>query len=359
MFVYIFLIISVILLGLITKPRNRVLVGVNSQYSPDKSTNRYLYYISFLFIMIAALRADIIGLDTEGYKMTFQYYFNGKSFANIWNNERYEPFFAIICVIGKWLGGFFYLKLFVVFVNVFFIFRAVNRYSSLVWLSCLLFFLFAMYRSNFNEMRQAVALGISYFGFIYIIDKKFWKYLIVVAVAYMFHRSSLILLPLYFFCQWDKIKGWHFLMIAGACTFMFAISLTFIDLINYIGRNEYTANTETGGWFLFALQIMTVALAFLVKDTLNLSRANVCCFFMVASTVIIFPICHLNPTFFRMEFYAWSYMIIFVPNMIQQFNGSFIRYGAIFAYIAVGLYSAFTITYIENTQLVPYKFFWE
>lgn len=359
MFVYIFLIISVILLGLITKPRNRVLVGVNSQYSPDKNTNRYLYYISFLFIMIAALRADTIGIDTEGYKMTYQYYFDRSSFTEILNNERYEPFFALLCVFAKWLGDFFYLKLFVVLINVFFIFRVVNKYSSMVWLSCLLFFLFAMYRSNFNEMRQAVALGVSYWGFNYIIEKKLWIFLIVIAVSYMFHRSSVILIPLYFFCYWDKIKGWHFLMIAGACIFMFAISLTFIDLVNLIGRNEYTANTETGGWFLFALQIMTVTLAFFVKDKLNLSRANVCCFFMVAFTIIIFPICHLNPTFFRMEFYAWSYMIILVPNMLQQFNAQAIKYGALLAYIAVGLFSAFTITYIENTQLVPYKFFWE
>ena len=132
-----------------------------------------------------------------------------------------------------------------------------------------------------------------------------------------------------------------------------------MDFINYIGRNEYLSNNETGGWSLFALQTFTVIVAYFQKDKINKSRPIVIAFYFVSMAVVIFPICHLNPNFFRLEFFTWFYMIILVPNMLKTIDSNIIRYGGIIAYSAIGMLQAFSQTYTTDTQFVPYMFFWE
>lgn len=358
MLIYIFLVVCIILFARLCTARDMNIPIDTNSYTLDKNTNKYLYIISTLFILLAALRADNVGIDTSGYKNAFLNYRGLTSLHDILN-ERLEPLFVFVSYSLHLLGGFFWLKLFVVCTNVILIFRSVNKYSSIVWLSCLLYFTFSMYRANFNEMRQAVAIGITVFGFQFIIDKKLWKYLLTVGIAFLFHKSSLIMLPLYFFCYWDSIKRWHILLIIGLLSAVWVNTYIFLNLINQIGRNTYETNEETGGWLFFVLQILTISIAFVLRDKLNKSRINVCVFFMVAFAVILFPICHLNPNFFRLVFYVWIYMIILVPNMLNSIRSKFIRIIGILSYSVIGLYIAFNQTYTESTQFIPYLFFWE
>lgn len=359
MAIYIILILTTSVLAFLCKPRNVQYNLSSSGYESDSSTNKYLCVCGFLFIFIAAFRHSSVGIDTVVYEDAFNYFLANANLRDIFTNGRFEPGFSAVIVLLRKLGSFFWLKLFVVTVNVCLIFKAINKYSSIVWLSCLLYFLYAIYRANFNEMRQAVAVAIAIYGFKYIVDKNFWKYLLTISIAFLFHKTALLMIPLFFFAYFDKVKIWHMISIGILFVAIWTYSYFFIDIINLIGRNEYTLNEETGGWALFALQLLTVVIAFIQRDKLNQSRVNIASFYLVSFSLILFPICHLNPTFFRMEFYAWIYMLFLVPNMLKSIENSLIRNIGIICYIGIGLYQAFSQTYTAQTDFIPYMFMWE
>lgn len=51
---------------------------------------------------------------------------------------------------------------------------------------------------TFTYLRQVLATCFAWFSFRYIIDKKLWKFLICWFIAYEFHNSAIIFLPMYF-----------------------------------------------------------------------------------------------------------------------------------------------------------------
>ena len=62
----------------------------------------------------------------------------------------------------------------------------------------MLFIFTGVWHGTFNGVRQYLAASVILAGHRLILDKKFWKYLVVVFIAFCFHRSSVIMLIPYF-----------------------------------------------------------------------------------------------------------------------------------------------------------------
>lgn len=106
--------------------------------------------------------------------------------------------------------GFYYLNLFVkintdnytilLMVEAFIIyalhFYVIKRYSISPMVSVLIWFGF--YMGSIFFVRFHIALAITLFSFIYIMDRKFWKFLICIFIATLFHRTAFLFIPAYF-----------------------------------------------------------------------------------------------------------------------------------------------------------------
>ena len=55
--------------------------------------------------------------------------------------------------------------------------------------------------ATFNGMRQALATAVVFCGFPYLRDRKFIKYLIIIFLGFLCHKSALLMIPLYFLCH--------------------------------------------------------------------------------------------------------------------------------------------------------------
>ena len=74
----------------------------------------------------------------------------------------------------------------------------IKKYSSNFFLSIMLFIFIGTWHGSFNGIRQYLAAAVVFAGHRYIYIRKFWKYLIVVIIAMAFHRTAIIMLPVYF-----------------------------------------------------------------------------------------------------------------------------------------------------------------
>ena len=66
---------------------------------------------------------------------------------------------------------------------------------------------------NFMQIRAGLAYAILMLCIKYI-QKKDWKrYFLLVFIAWTIHRSAIIAVPLYFVCNWMKVKKWHVIVV--------------------------------------------------------------------------------------------------------------------------------------------------
>ncbi len=67
---------------------------------------------------------------------------------------------------------------------------------------CVMIYCLMHYQNTYNAMRQWMAMAIIVFGIKYIYDRKLIRYVVVVAVAMLFHTSAFIGISLYFIARY-------------------------------------------------------------------------------------------------------------------------------------------------------------
>ena len=197
MSVYIFLLITAFLFLLFNYSRSllpAVRTGRQNRGWPEHFYIRRDMLLPAVFMVIlsfvAAFRFEV-GRDYLEYREYF--------YEIIQNRRIVEPGFMLLCRVCNWIGGTPQLMFFTMSVaTMLFCFLGIRRYSSSPMLSVFIFFCIGqMYLSTFNVIRQSLAAAMFLFSIQYILDKKLWKYLLVMLVAASFHASSLVLIPLY------------------------------------------------------------------------------------------------------------------------------------------------------------------
>lgn len=81
------------------------------------------------------------------------------------------------------------------------------KFSCNFLMSAFLFMASTAFTWMMNGLRQFLAVCIILFFFDYIVDRKFWKFLIVLLVAFSVHESAIVWLPVYFIVAFEP---WSF-----------------------------------------------------------------------------------------------------------------------------------------------------
>ncbi len=163
-----------------------------SKQIKGKSTS--IYIISFLLIMVSALRYRI-GLDTMRY---MEFYDNIPTIKDL-SMEYYlisghEPLYFLVEVFAKTISpDFFILQIFVsVFVNLVVI-NFLKKNTKYVFTAILLYYLVLYVGYNFEAMRQSTAVAIFLLSYKYLKEKNWIKYYLFCFIALMLHTSGLVM----------------------------------------------------------------------------------------------------------------------------------------------------------------------
>ena len=174
--------------------------------------------------LIAALRADTVGTDIGVYvKPMFEKARDANSFSEYWNSswfcvwrlkfvyEHEFGFSALVYAASKLtgnLGGVLFCIQACTIVPIFTA-LALNKKNAPVWPGMLVYFLM-YYNCTLNMMRQWMAMGVLLLVFQLLLQKKYWVCMILFCIAFLFHYSSLLLLPI--------VAVWWFLGRFNRCT---------------------------------------------------------------------------------------------------------------------------------------------
>lgn len=168
----------------------------------NQKSNRYLSYW-FLFVLLVCLAGFryYIGTDTYQYRQEYDSYPDIFNFSySDFTKVRYQPLWMILVMVLRFFSNSFMLLQFVVAVILNLgVFKRVLQFSPKPFVSIFIYFTLFYLLSNFELIRESVAVGIFLlFGLNYLLKKQFLKFYLCAIVCYLFHPGSIVLLLLPF-----------------------------------------------------------------------------------------------------------------------------------------------------------------
>lgn len=176
-----------------------------------KQVFQFLAFACVVLTFIAGFR-DYSWPDTIAYVNTFE-----KEAKPIWEYRSYkesvyfeEPGFFLLGFIVKTFTENTHIYLtFVSALTFLFLYYGIKKYSILPLLGLVVYVARFFLGRNMMQIRAALCYAIIIIGLQYIQQRKLLKFLLVVFIAYQFHHSAIIALPVYFICNFMKLRRIH------------------------------------------------------------------------------------------------------------------------------------------------------
>lgn len=350
MVVYFSVLIAVHLLSYVAQNnRSRVLSHVN------KSSKMAWDLALCILIMVAGLRYRV-GTDYAQYFASFESYaINVGSAIRGFN----EPGINILAFISATLVhnafGMFFLAS---FLTIALVGRTIYKYSYDLNFSALIFLFAGCWTGSFNGIRQYLAAAVIFAGHRYIYEKKLWKYCLTIIVAMVFHKSAIVMLPMYFIpTKKVDFKSSVYLVAIGVAFAAFSSRLidnVSIVLTKYQGvdMNTYAYVTSTVKWQRILVAIVPVAVALFVygKDFLNNYEEVPFYFNLMLLNAAITAGTSVSVYLARVAIYTNIFLVLSYPNvfLIRDRNDRFLRGIILFFYFIFWIYEISTTYDLYN-----------
>ena len=210
----------------------------------------FLAVSSLLMILFATLRGNTVGIDYPMYQTYFGRMHNeGWQFLLGPENEyRIELGFSLLnYAISRFTGDVRVFMAIVAVVMTVMAAAALYRDCAIPWVGMFVFVSFNFFGNTMSFVRQSIAIGIFLFAIRYLKDKRFWPYLLVVLLAASFHKSMLLLIPVYFLAHirvtWKSVAVY-----AGGAVLLMAFSWPIFRFVTQFVYRFYA--TEEGLYFM-------------------------------------------------------------------------------------------------------------
>lgn len=287
-----------------------------------------------------------------------------------WGFDKLTLFFA---GLGLHYSLFFS---FIAFIQIYFLslsFKTNKRLLSYIFMS---FMLICTFLSWMNGLRQIIALSIFIYAINFALEKKTWKYFVLILIAYLFHSSAIILLPLYFFIikanqlipkiKYQIIFFVLSLLLAGKFNeSIFGSIPGIIELFGYSHYSEYKNNSELslglGYYIIIILNLFLILKSDKVRRYLNDRKFDTIysLFFIGCIWNYIFlgsiPLNRPNYYLYGLNFIVVGYYLYTFSKLkhIKEYNFYYILLIVLISLIFLG----YMVSYEENTM--KFLFFWE
>ena len=241
----------------------------------------------------------------------------------------YQLFFEIVKETADDYHWLLFITAIITYVPVLYI---LYKYSHPFEMSIFLFMATGYFGMGMNGIRQYCAAGILILGTKYLFSTKksaFLKYAAFILAAWLFHKSALIMLPVFFFVRRKAWKPSSFMLI-----FLSAVGLSVFDMIlpSFLSALEDTSfgHYSTDGWFTNGVETgssfirVVVALVPMIMAYFSQGKmrrlghigdilVNLCC---VHSALYIISM--YNWIFARFAIYTSAYYIILMAWVVYN-----------------------------------------
>ncbi|MRJ07598.1 EpsG family protein [Ornithobacterium rhinotracheale] len=326
------------------------------------------YTLAALFSLafIAGVR-DMIGSRDMYY---YAYFFEQFSFKDLWYFDFYEPGFKAHTILLKAISSqrefYFFITAFVLIFLQSFAVKKMNLGQLSYWVVFMV--LCKFYLLDFVYLRQLMATGLAWIAFAhYFGTGKKWQSFALFVFAAFFHRSALILLPLFFVLNLKnnlKIVFWIYAALTTVVIFQWItpISQKFFTGIGlyfpYLDRLKYYAFESAELKYLYLLEIpLVLAVLYFIPKLKSINSLQQKILFNAVFLYGFFSIFSIsNATFIRMAWFYFLGLASAIALIVNYFSHSDIK-----NYIKIGILVYFSAIFFrilisfDGGDFIPYK----
>lgn len=322
------------------------------------------FSLSFLTLLIPAAVRYGIGIDYITY--------SNWQIPNILEDTKFgqdlEIGYRFLVRVGYWMSGdtnyqlIFALTAFVILV---FTYKAIHDQSLMPAFSVLLVVFSSFYNYSFSGMRQSIAIAIWLYSVKYIKNNSFWRYCACIAIAFLFHRTALIYLPLFFL---NKITIKFSFAISALGVVYIGSSFIRTEIISIINQTGYYSSYFGGKYdngdysrntlvlITITTIIVTISRYFSSKEDREVTKVQTN---IQYGLFILQGLVSVLPTPNRLLYLFIPLIFILVPNAISSITvkryRTVIVVAAFFFYLA---YAVYVIFKVKTYGTYPYVSIW-
>lgn len=297
-------------------------LGINSKN--EKAVNKYNTVMTVLFIIMMGLRNEVTYGDTYGYFVNFED-FGGMSVREIIDRWPKDTFYYIcghflhpVVSHNYTLWLFLIALLYMIPLSM-----IVKRYSVNPMFSWLCFIFIGLMMFVMAGLRQTIAFGFMMIAFLKLLDGKKKYFFLFIAIAYLFHATSLICLLIY---PLSKLRFNRRMLLWYVAAFgvLVVMGATVLQgITSYLGENDaryisYGENLHGSNYTYMIQQAMLILPSFyFLRNRFNeplvafFSHLSMVAFIFVSMSPIIAEM-------FRVSMYfSWANMILFPMAMTE------------------------------------------
>lgn len=250
------------------------------------------------------------------------------------------------------------------------------RYSNNLLYSMMIYILFMLYFSSYNAIRQTLASSFVIIAIMMLFEKKYAKSVIALFIAYSFHSTVLLIIPLFMLCLVDYRRKWSNaikLTLLASAFVLRSIWERVINMLYSIGQdklaNDYAdvdLSGEKGTHILrVAVYAVPVILVFAfgkrIFENIEIIYANDKK--MIRHTNFLFNASQMALIFMMVGQMNWifarfaAYFSIFIPVLFSYIYSSVKKqYRSLFCILSIVLFFVYMYLLLPvESNLLPFK----
>lgn len=221
------------------------------------------------------------------------------------------------------------------------------------------FFTITSWDGCFNGVRQYLAASFAFAGYSALRDKKFAKYLMWVLIAFLFHRSAIVMIIPYFISRWD-VNWRNILILAIGTTVVLYLYQNLFNVAGWILDNDAT-QVAHDAYAMHQVNIIRVFVAllptvFFVVTNINRRRnehINMCLNLLILNTCA--GIVTMNSAFlYRITIYTGVFKLIAMPELLKLYDRDKRK---ILTWLMIILFGI--MWWYENKDIGTFMFVWD
>lgn len=362
MLFYIFITALVTFMGYFVNRAYRKQLNMNaltgSRPTRQEYLNRILVFGVFLILFaLSALRVGI-GTDYWPYRDNFLEIYTGMQPVS------YEfGFKMLVKYLQVWFGRDNYKLIFAVmsFMTCAFSIKGIFDTSDWFAFSVFLFMTNGFYFMGYSNVRYYFALGVAIYSIRFVLEKKYVAFILLACFAALFHKTALLVIPVYliaYFLKWSKKTIW---MIPVASVLLFfgksIIRFVLFKIYPYYEGNELFDTSEISYVNIAKCAAILILCLIFYKDAIKGNKKAEMLFNLNLFALIIYSCGYYIPEISRICYYMVIGQIFLIPQVIMSIKN---RKWKLFFEISVALaYFAYFLVFMENGKswyilILPY-----